>query len=223
MFPTLKVSLGATKAKRTSCTYSGLSIPSWSLSLPWLPTPMEWNSTWHMESGWYFGVERDFRGSLSLSSIWKSCSCWRYLSLLPTLCFQKLLLSRNRFPNIHYIGIDRPDAVLLYSYSSFPLFLNNTDPNFFWHTTGDFLHIMTGAGVIEGWTQYIFIIHYLWNSGALNFEFFFLVFDFDSPTRFSNCYILLRTFFFFLVHRKTHRLYTSWCHGVMPSMLLYFS
>ena len=79
------------------------------------------------------------------------------LSLLPTLCFQKLLLSRNRFPNIHYIGIDRPDAVRLYSYSesSFPLFLNNTDPIFFWHTKGDCLHIVTGAGIIEGWTHCI--------------------------------------------------------------------
>jgi hypothetical protein len=52
--------------------------------------------------------------------------------------FEKLLLSRNKFPNIHYLGIDhparlRPDA----------------------HATGDCLHIMTGAGVLEGWSHYI--------------------------------------------------------------------
>jgi len=52
--------------------------------------------------------------------------------------FEKLMLSRDRFPNIHYLGIDRPARL-------------RPDA----HTTGDCLHIMSGAGVIEGWTHYI--------------------------------------------------------------------
>ncbi|KAF8802701.1 hypothetical protein BYT27DRAFT_7215206 [Phlegmacium glaucopus] len=52
--------------------------------------------------------------------------------------FEKLLLSRDRFPNIHYLGIDRPARL-------------RPDA----HATGDCLHIMTGAGVLEGWTHYI--------------------------------------------------------------------
>jgi len=52
--------------------------------------------------------------------------------------FEKLLLSRDRFPNIHYLGIDRPARL-------------RPDA----HASGDCLHFMTGAGVLEGWTHYI--------------------------------------------------------------------
>jgi len=52
--------------------------------------------------------------------------------------FEKLLTSRDRFPNIHYLGIDRPARL-------------RPDA----HATGDCLHIMSGAGVLEGWTHYI--------------------------------------------------------------------
>ncbi|KIM45623.1 hypothetical protein M413DRAFT_66173 [Hebeloma cylindrosporum] len=51
--------------------------------------------------------------------------------------FEKLLSTR-RFPDIHYLGIDRPARL-------------RPDA----HTTGDCLHIMAGAGVLEGWTHYI--------------------------------------------------------------------
>ncbi|KAK7043092.1 hypothetical protein VNI00_008446 [Paramarasmius palmivorus] len=50
------------------------------------------------------------------------------------------LLSSAKYPNIHFVGIDRPARL-------------RPDA----HATGDCLHIMTGAGVMEGWT------HYLWH------------------------------------------------------------
>ncbi|KZT65359.1 hypothetical protein DAEQUDRAFT_747087 [Daedalea quercina L-15889] len=48
------------------------------------------------------------------------------------------IVGTGTFPDIHYLGIDqpallRPDA----------------------HSTSDCLHIMTGAGVLEGWTHYV--------------------------------------------------------------------
>ncbi|KAH9839020.1 uncharacterized protein C8Q71DRAFT_704131 [Rhodofomes roseus] len=54
------------------------------------------------------------------------------------------ILDTGEFPDVHYLAIDqpallRPDA----------------------HSAGDCLHIMTGAGVLEGWTHYIwhFVTH----------------------------------------------------------------
>ncbi|KAF9533582.1 hypothetical protein CPB83DRAFT_902945 [Crepidotus variabilis] len=58
---------------------------------------------------------------------------WRYNGI-----FEKLLTDRQSYPDIHYLGIDRPARL-------------RPDA----HTTGDCLHIMTGAGVLEGWTHYI--------------------------------------------------------------------
>ncbi|TFY58088.1 hypothetical protein EVG20_g8289 [Dentipellis fragilis] len=55
--------------------------------------------------------------------------------------FQKLL-SGAAYPDVHYLPIDRP-ALL------------RPDA----HASGDCLHIVTGTGVIEGWTQYIW--HYV--------------------------------------------------------------
>ncbi|TFK44094.1 hypothetical protein BDQ12DRAFT_3050 [Crucibulum laeve] len=56
--------------------------------------------------------------------------------------FERLLSARGKFPNIHYLDIYRPARL-------------RPDA----HTTGDCLHIMTGAGVLEGWTHYIW--HYI--------------------------------------------------------------
>ncbi|KAH9941122.1 uncharacterized protein BXZ73DRAFT_98334 [Epithele typhae] len=52
------------------------------------------------------------------------------------------VLSGGDYPDIHYLGIDGP-AVL------------RPDT----HVAGDCLHFMTGSGVVEGWTQYIW--HYV--------------------------------------------------------------
>lgn len=54
---------------------------------------------------------------------------------------QRVLNSR-KYPDIHFLPIDRP-ALL------------RPDA----HSAGDCLHIMTGAGVLEGWTHYIW--HYV--------------------------------------------------------------
>ncbi|PPR07553.1 hypothetical protein CVT24_008749 [Panaeolus cyanescens] len=64
---------------------------------------------------------------------------WRY-----NWSFEKLLAERKKFPNIHYLGIDRPARL-------------RPDA----HASSDCLHIMAGAGVLEGWTHYIwhFITH----------------------------------------------------------------
>ncbi|OJA09987.1 hypothetical protein AZE42_03825 [Rhizopogon vesiculosus] len=51
--------------------------------------------------------------------------------------FQELLSSRE-FPDIYYLPIDRPGRL-------------RPDA----HATGDCLHIMSGAGVLEGWSHYI--------------------------------------------------------------------
>ncbi|KAK7677510.1 hypothetical protein QCA50_019516 [Cerrena zonata] len=48
------------------------------------------------------------------------------------------VLSSPSYPDIHYLAIDRPGLL-------------RPDG----HVAGDCLHIMTGAGVIEGWTHYI--------------------------------------------------------------------
>ncbi|KAF5328649.1 hypothetical protein D9619_011536 [Psilocybe cf. subviscida] len=63
---------------------------------------------------------------------------WRYNKIFETLLDPKT----SKYPNIHYLGIDRPARL-------------RPDA----HTTGDCLHIMTGAGVLEGWTHYIW--HYV--------------------------------------------------------------
>ncbi|KAI0762158.1 hypothetical protein BD413DRAFT_484999 [Trametes elegans] len=52
------------------------------------------------------------------------------------------VLESHKYPDIHFLPIDRP-ALL------------RPDA----HAAGDCLHIMTGAGVLEGWTQYIW--HYV--------------------------------------------------------------
>ncbi|KAF9050493.1 hypothetical protein BJ165DRAFT_1342460 [Panaeolus papilionaceus] len=59
--------------------------------------------------------------------------------------FEKVLSERDSFSNIHYLGIERPARL-------------RPDA----HVTGDCLHIMAGAGVLEGWTHYIwhFITHF---------------------------------------------------------------
>ncbi|KAF5328648.1 hypothetical protein D9619_011535 [Psilocybe cf. subviscida] len=62
----------------------------------------------------------------------------RYNKIFETLLDPKA----SKYPNIHYLGIDRPARL-------------RPDA----HTTGDCLHIMTGAGVLEGWTHYIW--HYV--------------------------------------------------------------
>jgi hypothetical protein len=69
---------------------------------------------------------------------------------------QKILSSKRKFPNIYYLPIDRParlrpDAVSRSLASS----LAYLTPCFLQHATGDCLHIMTGAGILEGWTHYI--------------------------------------------------------------------
>lgn len=60
------------------------------------------------------------------------------------LRFEKVLSAREKYPNIYFLPIDRPARL-------------RPDA----HATGDCLHIMTGAGVLEGWTHYIwqFITH----------------------------------------------------------------
>ncbi|KAJ3487048.1 hypothetical protein NLI96_g3794 [Meripilus lineatus] len=52
------------------------------------------------------------------------------------------VVSSRSYPNIHFLGIDRPGML-------------RPDA----HSTGDCLHIMSGAGVLEGWTHYIW--HYI--------------------------------------------------------------
>lgn len=52
------------------------------------------------------------------------------------------VLADTRFPDVHFLPIDTPAAL-------------RPDA----HATGDCLHIMTGAGVLEGWSHYIW--HYL--------------------------------------------------------------
>ncbi|KXN85845.1 hypothetical protein AN958_10789 [Leucoagaricus sp. SymC.cos] len=52
--------------------------------------------------------------------------------------FQKILTATKKFPNIYFLSIDRPARL-------------RPDA----HATGDCLHILTGAGVLEGWTHYI--------------------------------------------------------------------
>ncbi|TFK53758.1 hypothetical protein OE88DRAFT_1278028 [Heliocybe sulcata] len=55
--------------------------------------------------------------------------------------FEKVL-SSPKYPDIHFLRIDRPASL-------------RPDA----HATGDCLHIMTGAGVLEGWSHYIW--HYV--------------------------------------------------------------
>ncbi|PPQ71346.1 hypothetical protein CVT26_011983 [Gymnopilus dilepis] len=64
---------------------------------------------------------------------------WRFNAI-----FERMLSSKEKYPDIHFLPIDRPGRL-------------RPDA----HTTGDCLHIMTGAGVLEGWTQYIhhFVSH----------------------------------------------------------------
>jgi len=52
--------------------------------------------------------------------------------------FERVLSPRNLYPDIHFLPIDRPARL-------------RPDA----HAAGDCLHIMTGAGVLEGWTEYI--------------------------------------------------------------------
>ncbi|KAI0078652.1 hypothetical protein K474DRAFT_893448 [Panus rudis PR-1116 ss-1] len=52
------------------------------------------------------------------------------------------VLSSSSYPDIHFLAIDKPGRL-------------RPDA----HVTGDCLHIMAGAGIIEGWTQYIW--HYI--------------------------------------------------------------
>ncbi|KAK2464327.1 hypothetical protein APHAL10511_003784 [Amanita phalloides] len=52
--------------------------------------------------------------------------------------FETVVSDRNLYPDIDFLGIDRPARL-------------RPDA----HTTGDCLHIMAGAGVLEGWSEYI--------------------------------------------------------------------
>ena len=54
-----------------------------------------------------------------------------------TVCAQDVL-TNPAYPSLHFLPIDRP-ALL------------RPDA----HASGDCLHFMTGAGVLEGWTQYV--------------------------------------------------------------------
>jgi hypothetical protein len=52
--------------------------------------------------------------------------------------FEKVLSARRLYPDVHFLPIDRPGRL-------------RPDA----HASGDCLHIMTGAGVLEGWSEYI--------------------------------------------------------------------
>lgn len=82
------------------------------------------------------------------------------------MCAQDVLNS-TRYPDIHFLPIDRPallrpdavsavDTLLLSTSARLIAFLCVCDGQ---HSAGDCLHIMTGAGVLEGWTHYIW--HYI--------------------------------------------------------------
>ncbi|KAG6836543.1 hypothetical protein H0H93_006923 [Arthromyces matolae] len=63
---------------------------------------------------------------------------WRYNEV-----FEKILTEEpEKYPDVHYLAIERPGRL-------------RPDA----HTTSDCLHIMTGAGVMEGWSHYIW--HYI--------------------------------------------------------------
>ncbi|KAG5635259.1 hypothetical protein H0H81_011894 [Sphagnurus paluster] len=69
-------------------------------------------------------------------------SIWRYNEV-----FENLLSgsgAQKKYPDLHYLAIERPGRL-------------RPDA----HTTGDCLHIMAGAGVMEGWSHYIW--HYVSN------------------------------------------------------------
>ncbi|KAF5367855.1 hypothetical protein D9757_013697 [Collybiopsis confluens] len=59
-------------------------------------------------------------------------SIWKYNDI-----FEKVV-SKMQYPDIHYLAIERPARL-------------RPDA----HATGDCLHIMAGAGVLEGWTEYL--------------------------------------------------------------------
>ena len=59
-----------------------------------------------------------------------------------TTCYLQAVVESRKYPDIHFLPIDRP-ALL------------RPDA----HSAGDCLHIMSGAGVLEGWTHYIW--HYV--------------------------------------------------------------
>ncbi|KAF9000458.1 hypothetical protein BDQ17DRAFT_1359645 [Cyathus striatus] len=73
--------------------------------------------------------------------VWGWYNWGRFGSLMGFLRF-KVVSDKTKYPDIHYLGIDRPARL-------------RPDA----HTTGDCLHIMTGAGVLEGWSHYIW--HYV--------------------------------------------------------------
>ncbi|KAH6906538.1 hypothetical protein BKA70DRAFT_1372481 [Coprinopsis sp. MPI-PUGE-AT-0042] len=68
---------------------------------------------------------------------WNWKKIWRFNKI-----FEDLLQDRRAFPNIRYLGIDRPARL-------------RPDA----HSATDCLHIMSGAGVLEGWSHYIW--HYI--------------------------------------------------------------
>ncbi|KDR67812.1 hypothetical protein GALMADRAFT_79374 [Galerina marginata CBS 339.88] len=61
--------------------------------------------------------------------------------------FERILAPKRTYPDIDFLPIDRPARL-------------RPDA----HTTGDCLHIMAGAGVLEGWTHYIW--HFLSRDNA---------------------------------------------------------
>ncbi|KAM6496673.1 hypothetical protein JOM56_007146 [Amanita muscaria] len=70
---------------------------------------------------------------------------WSYIGQFNEI-FEKVL-SRKFYPDIYFLPIDRPAKL-------------RPDA----HTTGDCLHIMAGAGVLEGWSHYIwhFVTREVW-------------------------------------------------------------
>ncbi|KAG6836542.1 hypothetical protein H0H93_006922 [Arthromyces matolae] len=71
------------------------------------------------------------------SNLYNWGQIWRYNDI-----FERILSERERYPDVHFLSIDRPGRL-------------RPDA----HTTSDCLHIMTGAGVMEGWSHYIW--HYV--------------------------------------------------------------
>jgi hypothetical protein len=65
-------------------------------------------------------------------------------------------LDAARYPDIHYLGIDRP-ALLRPDAVRAALSLRSSARGLMTlqHAAGDCLHIMSGAGVLEGWSHYI--------------------------------------------------------------------
>jgi len=65
----------------------------------------------------------------------------------------------DEYPDVHFLAIERPARLRPDAVSLFDPFISFIYLSFTQHATGDCLHIMAGAGVLEGWTHYIW--HYV--------------------------------------------------------------